>query len=835
LELILKEEINDKERMLKIFDFDEKENKWVTSPKKLLRFDSIERFSEELNDMFRQLFKNNSVISMSGYSPTVLDELWTERDKIRRGYLNITLDSTLELPKENPVISNIKFPSSYVSGNRISPWFFDDAVKFLADADFKVTITEGERTKIEQTIRKFKEVKVEVVDVPTYVKDSKGVKREMQSIRLRLTVSDQVPEKIRNVTKFGNLKFFEFDVDSFEKVETVLRLITEKQDYEKKVYYYQCPYCAFPAVRKWYESKGLKIIGESSKPTPLPFFMSSNIEKFFKDKWSFQLDAFDNWFEANGFGTIIIPTGGGKSFVAFKAIKEINTSTLILVITKELMFQWRDWLVEHLKIPEEQIGLFYARKKEIKPITIAIYDSAQKYIGRLKKRFNFVIADECHHVPARTFRIIMLESTAQIRMSLSATAWRYDGNSPLIFFAGGDPCYEISYDELINMKVVAPIIHNKIYTNLTKFELQEYTRVSNKPAFHPGMRMKNIAERRRLAYTSENKIPAIIGLVEKHKGEKVLIFCYYLHQVHQIDKALHEAMITHGVITGQTKSSERRDLFEEFKNGALNVVVTTTVLDEGIDVPDASVAIVASGYGSPRQFVQRTGRVVRYQQNKIAYLYEIISSGTTEVDASERRNETSAFKKQQSTILRTFELGDEKELVKRLDKALTIEKVEIPEWRLIYAHYCQRGRSYSIADSLYYYQQWTDYKRSINYSRYYSILSGRLVRMRLVKKETRYYENRYEPIVAYWKEQESFKDKKTALKVLQVIKTHYPEVGRGRWSSDKKRHNIIVMRAVMHELGFSPVVIDKALCTLYPFTKNSVALTLKMNGETKDA
>jgi superfamily II DNA or RNA helicase len=72
--------------------------------------------------------------------------------------------------------------------------------------------------------------------------------------------------------------------------------------------------------------------------------------------------------------------------------------------------------------------------------------------------------------------------------------------------------------------------------------------------------------------------------------------------------------------------------------------VTSKVLNEGVDVPSASVAIIVSGSGSVREHVQRLGRVLRKQGDKRAVLYELVAGGTAETFTSERRREHVAYR-----------------------------------------------------------------------------------------------------------------------------------------------------------------------------------------------
>lgn len=102
------------------------------------------------------------------------------------------------------------------------------------------------------------------------------------------------------------------------------------------------------------------------------------------------------------------------------------------------------------------------------------------------------------------------------------------------------------------------------------------------------------------------------------------------------------------VITHRTKNEERNEILEKFKKGLYRIVVTTKVLDEGTDVPDANLGIILSGTGSKREFVQRLGRLLRPKKNveNVADLIEIISSDTSEIFTSNRRNKGINNKKQ---------------------------------------------------------------------------------------------------------------------------------------------------------------------------------------------
>ena len=122
----------------------------------------------------------------------------------------------------------------------------------------------------------------------------------------------------------------------------------------------------------------------------------------------------------------------------------------------------------------------------------------------------------------------------------------------------------------------------------------------------------------------EDKIKKLINILKKHENEKIFIFTIYLKTVKEIYETLLRAGFKAVLITGKTPSTKRKLAFKYFLNGKYNIVVTTTVLDEGITVPDAEVAIIYENSGEARQLIQRIGRILNYRPGKTAKIYEII-------------------------------------------------------------------------------------------------------------------------------------------------------------------------------------------------------------------
>ncbi|MFW6117155.1 MAG: DEAD/DEAH box helicase, partial [Thermoproteota archaeon] len=420
--------------------------------------------------------------------------------------------------------------------------------------------------------------------------------------------------------------------------------LSKRVPYEDQVAY-SVPWWLVRGLANYFEKKGyiLDIPEGTDEARELPFELEKNFELY-----DFQEEAYQEWLEANEFATVVMPTGGGKTYVALKSLLDKPVNTLICVITEQLMTQWARMLEELCGVPRRGIGYYFARKHEIKPITIGMYHSLSSNIvdeegKKLREYFDRVIFDEGHHVAAKTFKNVAFNLQAPIRMCLSATPERWDGNEQLIYFASGEKCYFIDYPSLVEKEIVAPLKKYTYIVPLTEQEEKAIESVEKEEKRIRGGSLKFYHQKARINLQAKNKLPAVTQILEKHEGEKCFIFTRYVRQVKMISLYLKKSGIHHRVITGSTPDKKRRDYFREFKEGTTQIIVTTTVLDEGVDVPEASVAIIVGGSGQPRQMIQRTGRVCRYREGKTASIYEVIADHELERSLHQKRTQTEAF------------------------------------------------------------------------------------------------------------------------------------------------------------------------------------------------
>lgn len=368
----------------------------------------------------------------------------------------------------------------------------------------------------------------------------------------------------------------------------------------------------------------------------------------------YQKQAMDAWIANDNRGVIVLPTGSGKTILGIKAISLLNTPTIVVAPTLDLVDQWRSMLKEALKV---DVGVLGGGERDVKAVTVSTYDSAYIHADRLGNRFGLIIFDEVHHLPAEGYKNIAEMFASPFRMGLTATFEREDGLHKELNRLVGGKIFEKKVNDLAGY-YLSPFRLEKIVVELTEEEKKEYEinqkifsnylagsnlSIRNSAGFQdlvmrsgrdPKARRALLARNkaRDIAFNSISKIGKLSEILEKHKDGRVFIFTEHNKLVHRISRAFLIPSITY-----RTTSNERSDILSRFRSGVYKAVVTSKVLDEGIDVPDADVGIVLSGTGSERAFIQRLGRILRKKEGKAAVLYEIVSAETSENNTARRR------------------------------------------------------------------------------------------------------------------------------------------------------------------------------------------------------
>lgn len=373
----------------------------------------------------------------------------------------------------------------------------------------------------------------------------------------------------------------------------------------------------------------------------------------------YQREALGAWEAAGRRGVVVLPTGAGKTLVGAMAIERAGTRALAVVPTLVLCEQWRDALCRLLDLPAEAVGTVGAGKHEWdRPVVVATYDGAARSLAHVST-FGLLIADEVHHLPADTYRAIAEAAVAPFRLGLSATLTRSDGREGDLDALLGGVVYTERAAPLSREGYLAPFEVVRVDLDLEADEraaydadmalYRDYRGRTGRPGEPALVALERIRRRstvdraaraallayqraRMLALTSRAKLDALEPLLERHRADRCIIFAEHVAAVEAIGRAY-----LMPALTGQTPAAERASLTDDFRAGRLTKIVASRVWNEGVDVPEAAVAIVIAGTGMERDAVQRLGRVLRPGPDKQAVMYELVTRDTADEGIAARR------------------------------------------------------------------------------------------------------------------------------------------------------------------------------------------------------
>jgi superfamily II DNA or RNA helicase len=374
----------------------------------------------------------------------------------------------------------------------------------------------------------------------------------------------------------------------------------------------------------------------------------------------YQLEAVQAWREAGRRGVVVLPTGAGKTFVAELCLADAGRSALIVTPTLELVSQWYGVLKKAFGDP---IGVLGGGVHDVRDLTVATYDSAWLFAERYGDRFGTLVFDEVHHLPGPSYAHAASSAIAPFRLGLTATPDRTDGGHDRLAELVGPVVYSRSIRELAG-DFLAPYRTEVVDVHLDDAERDAYDDAiatyrafresrgigRGRAGFQQFLReagrsqegreaLLAFRESRRIVHRTPRKLEVLADLLAEHAGDRCLVFTNDNATAYAVSRALLVPAITH-----RTDPKERRAWLTAFADGRLPVLVTSRVLNEGVDVPEAAIAIVLSGTSTVREHVQRLGRVLRPAEGKQAVLYELVVAGTSEEAASARRRDHEAWR-----------------------------------------------------------------------------------------------------------------------------------------------------------------------------------------------
>lgn len=378
-----------------------------------------------------------------------------------------------------------------------------------------------------------------------------------------------------------------------------------------------------------------------------------------QDAWSavnlrpYQEAALSAWELAHRRGVVALPTGSGKTRLALAAMQRTQLSALCLVPTRVLLDQWSR---EISAVYRKPVGCYGDGIRQATPLTVATFESAYRHMDQLGDRFELLIVDEAHHFGGGPRDEALEMAIAAARLGLTATPPRDRGTATRLAELVGPTVFELAVGDLTG-GFLASFDAITLYLDLSAEERSSYASLGQAfnatyQEFRRGAPDATWADftrhsvrtsegrralaawrqmRRLLAFTCAKR-RALRSLLERHRCSRVLIFTADNETAYAIARE-HLVM----PLTCDINRPERDEVLERFRRGDLRTLVSARVLNEGIDVPDADVAVVVGGALGEREHVQRVGRLLRPSAGKRAVVYDLVTRNTIEVGQARRR------------------------------------------------------------------------------------------------------------------------------------------------------------------------------------------------------
>lgn len=319
----------------------------------------------------------------------------------------------------------------------------------------------------------------------------------------------------------------------------------------------------------------------------------------------FQREAVDIM-SARDFGTLSAPTGSGKTVMALAMIARRKQPTLIIVHTKELARQWMQRIEEFLDIPMDEIGMIGGGKKRLgQRMTVALVQSLYKCADEVSANIGHLIVDECHRTPSRTFTEAVGEFDSRYMLGLSATPFRRDRLSKLIFWYLGDVHHRIEKKEL---EEGGHILKAQVIVRETSF----------KPYYDPVNEYSKMLSELTQDDDRNRMIAAdVAGELETAQGVCLVLsdrkkHCDILRALLQF-----KFQVPARLLTGDLSTEERKKVLADLEKGGVRVLVATgQLIGEGFDCPNLATLFLATPIRFGGRVVQYLGRVLRPAEGK---------------------------------------------------------------------------------------------------------------------------------------------------------------------------------------------------------------------------
>ncbi len=354
-----------------------------------------------------------------------------------------------------------------------------------------------------------------------------------------------------------------------------------------------------------------------------------------------QKEALKVWKAAGNKGIASVVTGAGKTVFALACIKEISPeTTLIVVPTLALLEQWWEEASHYFGLELDDIRIIDKRQGFRRgAINIAVLNSAAKLdwskaSAHLGKSC-LLIVDECHKAASEKFRnIFQVPRSASLGLSATPERAYDDWLTEILIPQLGNVIYEYTYKDALRDKLIVPFVLKNIVFDLEEDNQREYDKLTRSIARSIQSRgieaeetIALLLRRSRILNMSLNRVKLALRLVRKNAGRRILVFHEDIEACNLIYEVLTTNSVKAGVYHSKLPLRERAETLAAFRKGIINVLVTCRALDEGFNVPEVEIGIVAASTATRRQRIQRLGRVLRPSHDKSnAVVYTLVAT-----------------------------------------------------------------------------------------------------------------------------------------------------------------------------------------------------------------
>jgi superfamily II DNA or RNA helicase len=350
------------------------------------------------------------------------------------------------------------------------------------------------------------------------------------------------------------------------------------------------------------------------------------------------LEAMARWVEAGHRGIISVVTGGGKTVFALSCISELRPdTTLVVVPTTALLEQWWEEAAAYFSLHLEDIHLVRsAGRLRAGSINIAVINTASTLPPKGKWGRLLLIIDECHKAASDSFRkVLEIENVASLGLSATPERPFDDGLEEVLIPSLGPVIFRYDYTAALKDGVIVPFTLNNVVFELEPERQAEYDKLSKAIALsmqsegpEAARTIALMLKRARVLNLSMNRVKIALRLVGLNRSRRTLIFHEDIQACEIISAVLQGAGVPACIYHSQMALKARAEALRRYRAGTSEVLVTCRVLDEGFNVPETQLGIIAASTSTRRQRIQRLGRVLRPAADKeSADIYTLVATG----------------------------------------------------------------------------------------------------------------------------------------------------------------------------------------------------------------